>query len=66
MGKACKNCEFYDEINPEEDGYCCYNPPIVITGEHGSLRTTFPIVSEDQWCGKYKGKMTKVYIDEED
>ena len=56
--KNCKECSFYEttkEIKSRENsnvGLCRYNPPSIM--EPLSPIAKWPIVSDNDWCGKFQ------------
>lgn len=52
MGRLCKNCEYYNEI--DKDGYCYRYPPRLVTVNKG-VESEYPIVDKDvDWCGEFR------------
>lgn len=61
---VCKNCLYFvakegTTIGTKEGhGECRYNPPVVISTN--SPRDYFPVISEDDWCGKFEERTRPV------
>ncbi len=50
MGRLglCNQCNF------QSNGKCRKNPPVVVTDRKGNIKTEWPGVQYDDWCGKWK------------
>lgn len=66
MRGRCNNCSYFNKVD-EDGGECRRYPPIVVCGPYDvhkgpitpprlsyELRTEFPDVQLDQWCGEFK------------
>ena len=50
MKRACKNCDFFQEIR-QRGGECRYDPPKEREGRSG-----WPPTQRDEWCGRFVAK----------
>lgn len=49
---SCKTCRFFE---PTQDGKgCCHREPPRVVDFRADSPATYPITSEDGWCGEHK------------
>ena len=52
MTRACKSCDFYQEIR-HRGGECRFDPPKDREGRSG-----WPSTQRDEWCGRFVQKVS--------
>lgn len=51
--KSCAKCWYATESQYTRDYVCRVNPPAVVLGEFHTPRTIWPVVTKDDWCGRF-------------
>jgi hypothetical protein len=55
--RRCETCEWYSVGGATRyDGECRKLPPTVVCDDEGSVKTRFPEMLRDEWCGEYRRK----------
>jgi hypothetical protein len=59
----CRNCVYFSEFSSsdgEKKGKCRLNPPVFFFDPlKKGMRSDFPVVKENDWCGQFQSKKTK-------
>lgn len=65
MSTTCKTCCFYLDPGPGYDSVCRRYPPLPLmqtgrgmVGEYHQVKSSYPHVNDDDWCGEYKPAVT--------
>ena len=53
---TCGNCRFIRFGSSLEVGFCQRFPPLLSDAD-GEMAFTFPVVTDDEWCGEYQRKL---------
>ena len=56
--ERCEDCKYWDEVLPNELGFCKINPPTVNPAEPIELKRyltpIWPPTEASDWCGQFK------------
>ena len=54
----CGDCQYFVQVSPLGNGFCCRYPPVVIQDRFdGNVSSRFPATNAGEYCGEHETKL---------